>query len=1108
MPSKRLRSKRTIAAAVTNLSSSVTRVEQVSVPYQISPLALSGDAFDQDAIKTDAIASGAISSKTLGLSAYVPNGEGTQRVPAPLNDIEYWEDVVEGLIELHRSGIHDNEDIQNVTVTTEGLVFTPTGYDADTDTYGDARIYLTGRLPMPRSGVIYATWKSTATIPIKLIWWTATTPVKVSKASIASSVVTFTTASAHGFSVGQEVKVTGCGSTFNGIYTVVSNAGAEGETTVFTAAANSVAPADVNETVFAIEGLVALEEHEYVNLENKISWRAPDTAGEYAVYAELPYDSTERTLTDAKVFETIGSGKSIVVASNVNNYSITSNVITYTTATDHEFTADDIISVGYSPEEVSAASSAQVSAGSPNVLTVRFSSAHKFHVGYEVLLDLSATPLNGTYTVSAIPNTTAINLLTTINTTANTAVTGNVTATTSPLSGQGKITSTTANTFTVARTNLQDVSSTSISNTLAQVGRPRYSYITYAATNTSANTIEIYTESPHGFEVAEPIAISGLPSETFPGVDGQYTIAAATDRFFRIDNANVSTTVSSTAITAKQALAFTGSSDFNVELSPEGFKFTGSGDASVGSDLRTTADNFLTLSRIDGQVLATIDNQGVGTFSEVAINDAQISGYGLVGTILSDTYNDNAYGVVEYSGDILNRFARGNVYKGYFYIPNNTAITTKYATLAYGRFTLSENRSYLITAAFGGLRGTASTNAVVELLMSTEPFQADAVGPRRMASTLATSVYSEFTPLIGTFYTEAASPAEASVSISSISRSTTTVTVVTSTAHGLLANDYVGVSGTTNTLLEGTFLVATVVNTVAFTYSTETTGTITSLTTGTVRKVSSLLSSAGVLPAGLPIYWLLRLRHAAAPTSYSLGYTSLPLTEPQMELTVIDIGDSRSGLGVDASKVNSSTGLLELSPDSGSGGGTSTYTATETVAASSSAYYDNYGKGSGTSDPYAYKYSLYQGNPGTASGTKKSAVVFPAFAGPPAGATNVTVTKVEVYLRNRHSYNSSGLTTKIGVHNSSSLGSSVPAGVSGITSTSTTFSKGQGKWVTLSSTTHAGFAPDGSQSHRGILISLTSPTGTYDSTLSNYGYFDGNTMSDEPQLRITYTYDL
>ena len=241
---------------------------------------------------------------------------------------------------------------------------------------------------------------------------------------------------------------------------------------------------------------------------------------------------------------------------------------------------------------------------------------------------------------------------------------------------------------------------------------------------------------------------------------------------------------------------------------------------------------------------------------------------------------------------------------------------------------------------------------------------------------------------------------------------------------------------------------------------------------------------------------------------------------PQGSLVVTDIGQEKS-LSYSAPNQASTTEWTTGFPPgllSGSGVYTppantntvttiTTYTGTMTINASSSAYYDNYGKGDGgTSDPYANEQSLYQGNPGTASGTKKSIVVFGVIDWTGVPAENRAVTKVEVYLRNRHSYNSGGLTTKIGVHGSSTVGtSSIPtSNVTSFVPTTTTFTKGQGKWVTLSNTVNS-FAL--STGLRGVVISLTdnSPI-TYDSTLSNYGYFDGRLQSDPPKLRITYSY--
>ena len=177
------------------------------------------------------------------------------------------------------------------------------------------------------------------------------------------------------------------------------------------------------------------------------------------------------------------------------------------------------------------------------------------------------------------------------------------------------------------------------------------------------------------------------------------------------------------------------------------------------------------------------------------------------------------------------------------------------------------------------------------------------------------------------------------------------------------------------------------------------------------------------------------------------------------------------------------------------------------MSASDSAYYDNYGKGVGTNIPYSYLYYLYQGNPGDASGAKKSAVLFPAFdfTGKTSG---LTITKLEVYLRNRHSYNSNGLTAYITAHNDASLGSSLPVASTACSVVTTIFTKGQGKWVTLPSSWHDNFDSNGTC--RGILLGITNPNttpDTYYEDIDNYGYFDGINLDDAPRIRVTYRYN-
>ena len=264
------------------------------------------------------------------------------------------------------------------------------------------------------------------------------------------------------------------------------------------------------------------------------------------------------------------------------------------------------------------------------------------------------------------------------------------------------------------------------------------------------------------------------------------------------------------------------------------------------------------------------------------------------------------------------------------------------------------------------------------------------------------------------------------------------------------------------------------------------------------------------LPSDTDIYYVVRLRSGASTFANYGVYVS---ENPNGMLAVTDLGQAKqmtfvaqsnnatpwtTGLPIGYTAPN--TNVTTFSTD------TTTVTETQIVYASDSAYYDNYGKGTGTSIPYAYKYYLYQCNPGTASGIKKSAVLFPAFVF--TGKTDgLTITKLEIYLRNRHSYNSSGLTAYIGAF-SGALGSSVPLALNACVATTTTFTKGQGKWVQLPSSWYSTFKNNGLGISGGILLGVTDENpDTYYDGISNYGYFDGVNLDEAPQLRVTFKYN-
>ncbi len=257
------------------------------------------------------------------------------------------------------------------------------------------------------------------------------------------------------------------------------------------------------------------------------------------------------------------------------------------------------------------------------------------------------------------------------------------------------------------------------------------------------------------------------------------------------------------------------------------------------------------------------------------------------------------------------------------------------------------------------------------------------------------------------------------------------------------------------------------------------------------------------LPANTDLYYVLRLRHQVTPSSYSITLAE----NPNSMLAITDLGQAKDMTFVAQGDTSGTTWTsgLPIGYSNVSSTDTTTVTETQTLSVSDSAYYDNYGKGDSLSIPYAYKYYLYQGNPGTASGVKKSAVLFAAFNF--TGKTNgLSIKKLEIYLRNRHSYLSTGLTVYLGAHSATSLGSTVPLALDSCVATTSTFTKGQGKWITLPSSWHSTFSNGGGG--RGILIGLTDENpDTYYDGIDNYGYFDGVTQDDPPKIRITYTYE-
>jgi hypothetical protein len=208
------------------MNSSVVKSAQTSVPTQLGEQTITNDAMVQGAVVSQYISPSAVDSTKFSLSTRLPSGEGTQRVPAALTDRTYWSQVISGDIELHNSAIHGEngelEDITNVEATNSGIYFSPTAAES-------SRIYLTGRMPIPQSRKIYATWNTdSANLDFRLIWWKTNPILDIEYAKIEDGVAQVGLSSAsHGLAELDTIRITDTGVDFDGIYTVLKVSGSD-----------------------------------------------------------------------------------------------------------------------------------------------------------------------------------------------------------------------------------------------------------------------------------------------------------------------------------------------------------------------------------------------------------------------------------------------------------------------------------------------------------------------------------------------------------------------------------------------------------------------------------------------------------------------------------------------------------------------------------------------------------------------------------------------------------------------------------------------------------------------------------------------------------------
>ena len=1105
MPSRRYRSRKSLGTRLNKIRYSVSKSENTSIPSVVGNNAVTTFSFGKNAVATDYMTSGSVDSTTYSLSAYLPSGEGNQRVPAPLNDVTYWTQVVEGRVELHQSGIHGDgelEDIQNVSAGLEGLIFDPTN--------GDARIYLTGRLDVPKSRKVYGTWNSIGNVPIKLIYWEQT-PQYFIESAYRSDGVTHLDLSdiAHSLAVGDLVTVTKTTDDFDGLYRVVEvkadyvsavmyeqrytltvdDSAYDVDTTTATFTLNGENPTT---TVIKPNDLVVLSSvagyeslagpHRILTVDDTTT---PNTivftfSGIYTadvndfyntvsatIYTGVPLDTVNQqnfnplgTISE-DVYHYIELENTSIWGADGYTFPITSAVVandvaTVTTSFAHYASVGDTITVGGLDESTNQFATTTV-VDVFDVLDapiIAVDQANKTISYYQASTPTDIPP-PGYVAVNFGPSTATVKAFATT-TNANTPQQYAVYAEVAQGSNAASLTE--AKVFEV-------------------VGEPPFILTDYNFTAINLNVIVLGGDPPLGYvTLSTPLPsdvkkfILRLDDPDFSFLNGSHLVQKieGNNVFFNDPSTSTYSGAATGVLTAQIPTK-------NYEMSPNGLVFYRE-NGTVDTRLGSVGLDELSLAN------ASIDVAGVANFTDVYTGalystepsffeanttfNAEVKIYStltnttnnLYGTADLARYHDLANAttnsphtatsnVLSYTGDILNRFARGLIYSVNFG-PMTTNTTFEFtrdrSPIAAGSFTLDADRNYLFTISFGTIRLDSAAN----------------VGSRI-----------EF--------------------IAGSNTATANLNLDTTDANNAV---HVKQSVTFDASQSGT------VHPMVFDY----TSTSTALTNGMTNYL---------VQSGVEIFWQVRYVYASTPRTDSTFRVSDTEMQGKYGLSIYDMGPATAGQIGSLNTANVVTRYANTGTFAGGGGGSNTTTVTANAVATSldSAYYDNGGIGdAGTSDPYANEDSIYQGNPGTSSGTKKSHVTFPSVQ-TVVGATayayaNFTVTKIEVYLKNRHSYLSGGLSAKIGFTTDTTVGATLATADNGYTPISSSFTKGQGKYVTLSTAMRTQIASAGTSAW-GILLGLIDDNpDTYDGTLSNYGYFDGDNQSDPPKVRVTYTY--
>jgi hypothetical protein len=189
------------------------------------------------------------------------------------------------------------------------------------------------------------------------------------------------------------------------------------------------------------------------------------------------------------------------------------------------------------------------------------------------------------------------------------------------------------------------------------------------------------------------------------------------------------------------------------------------------------------------------------------------------------------------------------------------------------------------------------------------------------------------------------------------------------------------------------------------------------------------------------------------------------------------------------------TGRSIVSTGAGSGGGTSNYTKTYTCNGSHS--YEG-SDGGAPNNKINDNSTSYQGGDNFSTFNGKAKTWYTFNTTPiTSDLSGATITKVEVYLNNNHTWYSGGMTAAIGYDSKSSFGATAgdPSGT-GIDAQEVHFNEGQAKWVTVPNAFGTNF-----QSGAANTIVLFKNS----NNLQFYGFFAGSGQNGPCQLRIHYT---